>query len=68
MNTWEDGTPRSMGNAFDWKNYEPTLKWVEPNKFTPMKMSVEPMKVAISIHFRKDHKDMVAPIRWGSLR
>ncbi len=20
MNTWEDGTPRSQGNAFDWRN------------------------------------------------
>lgn len=20
MNTWADGTPRSQGNAFDWRN------------------------------------------------
>lgn len=25
---WADGTTRSQGNAFDWKNYETMCTWV----------------------------------------
>lgn len=26
-NTWEDGTPKSSGNAFDWRNQPAMINW-----------------------------------------